>query len=111
VYFDVNNDIAGFHFSKAPRNEQDFMFGATENEQLTKEAVDMQVSDVTTMIVGMRTTMDCISSPVTKSVQFIYISKDKDVCESLVPLPSSESIRYDEEEVLYCDQGYLEKLE
>jgi len=109
VYIDVNNNIAGINFKRLTGGE--FYFGDETNEKLTKIDSEVEINDDSTMIIGMRTTMECISATAIQSIQFIYISKDKNVCRDLIELPDKQTlITRGTPEPIYCDKDSVANL-
>ena len=103
VHMDQIGNLAGMKFEDM-LNGESLTIG--DNVAFNRNHYSTQIAKSNiTHLVGLRTTMDCISAKTIRSIQFIYISQDPRVCEVLVPLsPTNIEV---EENIVYCSQEYL----
>lgn len=97
---------------KSTNTQEQIIIGKKDLEQVTKQNSLMEIKDDSTMIVGLKTTMECIGATDVTSVQFIYITKDSDICNKLIPLEKEENLYplAKEPEMVPCTDDYAARI-
>ena len=99
LLMDENDNLSGMTFV-SKHSDNTYQVGqawAFHNSIKKENQLDKSNS---TRLIGLRTTMDCISAKTIKSIQMIYVSRREKVCKELEPL-TLENVST-ETEIVYC---------